>query len=175
MEHENKQFKRSFELTNKLKRGVDPYPQIIEIHPTYRCNHRCAYCFHRGVKYNSSKNPGFLKIPHYKSLFKEMNSLGINDLSISGGGEPTMDTRLPALIREAYRNSLHVRMVSNGSFMSNKLLNELKKLVKFVLVSMQYMLKHMQRFITYPKLYLKKPWKNIRKVISLKERGVSQN
>jgi len=72
MDHEIKQFERVERLIQELTEGDDPYPQIIEIHPTDICNHKCIYCFRRNHRYEPSKKKEVLGLEHYQSLFEEM-------------------------------------------------------------------------------------------------------
>jgi len=128
MRHELKQFNAIDKLSAVLVDGCDPFPQIIEIHPTDICNHTCNFCFHKGKGYDQKRSKDLLGLKHYESLFHEMSELRIVCLSISGGGEPTIDNRLPNLITSANQNSLEVRLVSNGNFIDNELLGLLCKI-----------------------------------------------
>jgi len=173
MQHEIKQFRKVASVIEELSYGNDPYPQIVEIHPTDICNFECVYCFHNGSDYKPIREGEIIDFGHYKSLFQQMYSLDIADLSISGGGEPTMDDRLPDLLAEACKNSLNVRVVTNGSFVDSNLLLELATIGE-VRVSVDAI-----RAETYSKVHkvskdmFYKVMDNIKKLIAFKEKNGS--
>lgn len=124
MDHENRQYSRVAEIKEQLLFS-DPFPCILEIHPSRICNNNCKYCFHhKKTKDLLKRSP--LGIVTYKRLFKEIRQLGINNLSISGGGEPTMCKQLPTIIEQAHKNHLNIRLVTNGNIIPTELWNQLK-------------------------------------------------
>lgn len=125
MKHERVQLNEIPNLVKALERGGDPYPTCIEIHPTDICNHRCDYCFHGGEGFDSSRFKEILSEEKYSLLFKEMKKLGINSLSISGGGEPFADKRTPNILRHAHNAGLETRIVTNGNLLSQEAKEEL--------------------------------------------------
>jgi radical SAM protein with 4Fe4S-binding SPASM domain len=123
MRHETQQYNRAKNL-KKIIDTEDPFPQIIEIHPSYACNNNCNYCFHKNNKIKSGDIT--LEFKHYKAIIKDMWLLGIFNLSISGGGEPTLYKELPLLIKEANKNLIKVRIVTNGNLVSDEFIESLK-------------------------------------------------
>ncbi len=129
MLHENIQYNAIKSIKNKLIQ--DPYPEVIEIHPTDICNQRCDYCFHGGIGYDSTRAKEVLSLEEYHLLFKEMRENKIKNLSISGGGEPFLDKRLKNILAKAIEEDLNIRIVSNGNFLENsifKILSQIKEL-----------------------------------------------
>jgi radical SAM protein with 4Fe4S-binding SPASM domain len=72
------------------------------------------HCFHGGVGYDPSKRSQTLSFAQYAGIFEEIRRLKIANISIAGGGEPFADKRTPALIDEALRHDLGVRVVTHG-------------------------------------------------------------
>lgn len=125
MDHEVSQLLRVQELRAQLRHGEDPLPLHVEIHPTDVCNHRCAWCFHGGTGFDPQRKPELLQLGEYDALFHELRRLGVHGLSISGGGEPTLDPRLPELLELAMAARLRVRMVTHGTHLSPAVLERL--------------------------------------------------
>lgn len=129
MKHEDLLFSMLPHISADLRKGYYRYPLLIEIHPTEICNYRCEYCLsQQKIDINNNthgKKP--ISVDRYGSLFKEMCSLGINYLSISGGGEPFIDQRILELLRLACTTDLQVRVVTNGSVLSDEAISELMR------------------------------------------------
>jgi MoaA/NifB/PqqE/SkfB family radical SAM enzyme len=113
-------------ISADLQRGYYPYPLVIEIHPTETCNYRCGYCYSQQKRNIDNLLPKKerVSINRYASMFEEMRSLGINHLSISGGGEPFMDSRILELLRLASNVGLKLRVMTNGSLLSDDAIAE---------------------------------------------------
>ncbi|MEM2661608.1 MAG: radical SAM protein [Nitrososphaeria archaeon] len=125
MKHENEQYAAINEIIKKLQKGLYPYPMIIEIQPSDICNQKCDYCFWNNTNYINKNRKPVMCLEEYDTLFKEMQNLGIRRLSISGGGEPFLDTRMPNLLELARRYELEVRIVTNGSILPDEAIHEL--------------------------------------------------
>lgn len=117
MDHERQQHAYVSRLFDRFSVGEDPYPRIVEIHPTDACNHRCDYCFHGGVGLDSSRRDETLPIARYRALFRELARIGIDQISIAGGGEPFLDPRLDRLLTDAHLCGHQVRVVTHGNHM----------------------------------------------------------
>ena len=108
---------------------LSEYPKVIEIHPTDVCNQACQYCFHGGKGFGKNsvtirkQNPISDWGPH---LFTQMKKVGIQNLSISGGGEPLMYSGIDDLIFSAKENGLNVRLVTHGNFADPNIHTSLK-------------------------------------------------
>lgn len=125
MDHEASQLLRVHELRAQLRRGEDPLPLHVEIHPTDACNHRCAWCFHGGMGFDPGRKKELMQLAEYDALFQELSRLEVRELSISGGGEPTLDPRLPELLDMAFAAGLRVRMVTHGTHLFPAVLERL--------------------------------------------------
>ena len=126
MKHETQQYNFSQVLQRAVARGDDPYPLIVEIHPTDACNLACSFCFGGKNGYRgNSRQPTPLSVDQYGALFKEMKTLGIQQLSISGGGEPFVDPRTVEIMQRAEEQGLVVRVVTNGTIATQRILDRL--------------------------------------------------
>lgn len=110
-------------MFNEVKRGNDPYPVSVEVHPTDICNQACDYCFHGGMGFGNDRDPSkYLSTKQIKNLIGSISELGIKEYSISGGGEPFLSRNIKTFITEAQCKHLHTRIVTNGNFIPVDLL-----------------------------------------------------
>lgn len=166
MKHEIQQYNRVKNF-KKIINNEDPFPQIIEIHPSYACNNKCNYCFHKNNKINGDDSA--LEHKHYKAIIEEMRSLGIFNLSISGGGEPTLYKELPLLIKEANKNLIKVRIVTNGNLASDEFI-ELLELVEEIRFSVDAASANIYSKVrNVPRNRFIKTINNIQKIINYKK------
>lgn len=113
-------------MAEALARGEDPLPEHVEIHPTDVCNHRCEHCYHGGL---GSQGPQErMAVGRYGALFHELNSLGIRELSISGGGDPTLSPHLPKILDLAFDAGLRTRLVTHGTHVSPEVQSRISRL-----------------------------------------------
>lgn len=117
MKHENDQYGAINKIAKKLQRGLYPYPLIIEIQPSIMCNKKCDYCFWNNTSPSSEDRKDIMSLECYETLFREMKNLRIQKLSISGGGEPFLDSRMSDILKLARMYELEVRVVTNGSIL----------------------------------------------------------
>lgn len=122
MKHEQIQERATGTVEELLADESDPYPKVVEIHPTDKCNHRCDYCFHGGTGHKPEREDEVLSVQRYDELFAELSRLGIDHLSVAGGGEPLMDQRASSVYERADKHGLRVRTVSNGNFLRDAVL-----------------------------------------------------
>jgi MoaA/NifB/PqqE/SkfB family radical SAM enzyme len=167
MNHENRQYLKVEELKDEIK-SSDPFPCIIEIHPSRICNNSCKYCFHHDVLPKHSRIIP-LNLENYKKLFEEMKTVGISNLSISGGGEPTMYKQLPDLINQAHKNSLNVRIVTNGISVNKELFDKIE-LIDEIRISLDAIKSSTYSKIrNIPENFFYKAMGNLKKIIYLRE------
>jgi radical SAM protein with 4Fe4S-binding SPASM domain len=114
MQHESKQQEYQQVLVNCLKNNEDPYPLVVEFHPSAACNHHCPYCF------NPKKNADTLPFEVYRQIFKELHALGIQNISFGGGGEPFVNSEFSLILQEAFDCGFAVRIVTNGTLLRQK-------------------------------------------------------
>src|SRR5579872_1875074 len=97
-----------------------PDVRILQIHPTKLCNLRCLHCY-------SSSGPlerGELGAPLLLNAVSDAARLGYNVLSVSGG-EPLLYSKLPILCQAARRHKMITTLVTNGTVITQRKLDEL--------------------------------------------------
>jgi MoaA/NifB/PqqE/SkfB family radical SAM enzyme len=86
------------------------------VHPTNRCNHRCAGC-----ECSSLHSAGAAEIPGERllRLLQEIADLGAASILFSGGGEPTLHREFPNCLELASRCGLLAGVFTNGSMLGH--------------------------------------------------------
>src|SRR5712671_3178549 len=105
--------------------------RVLQVHPTRRCNLRCLHCY-------SSSGPeerGELDATLLRSAIADASELGYNMLSVSGG-EPFLYTSLRELLDEAHQNRCLTSVVTNGMFLSERKLEELRGSADLIAISL---------------------------------------
>lgn len=175
MRHEAILKSQSLKKFKSIKNGVDPYPVVIEIHPTDVCNHGCKYCFHGGNGFGKDRDPSrYMRTVQYLSLFGEFTDLGIYNLSISGGGEPFLSKNIVDIVSGAVENGLLVRVVTTGNYLPKIAISYLMKCseVRFSVDAVDP--STYSKIRNVPPLLLEKTLENMRMVIkSRNEAGSS--
>ena len=88
-----------------------------QIHLTNKCNLRCKYC-EIPVKFANSKD---LSDDKWMDIVKELIELKVNEITISGGGEPTLRFELLIKILELLsKNRIKVGVITNGTMVNYK-------------------------------------------------------
>ncbi len=176
MKHEDLQMAALPRIVADLRRGSHLYPLVVEIHPTEICNYRCGHCFlfHNANTHNTPHEKEPISLGRYASLFQEIRSLGINHLSISGAGEPFIDQRILELLGSACKTGLQVRVITNGSLLSDDAIDELMRCEE-IRISLNSIDPSTHRKITHtPGTLLETTLHNIKHLVNLRrERGSS--
>jgi MoaA/NifB/PqqE/SkfB family radical SAM enzyme len=105
--------------------GFEPFPSCVEIHPTDFCNQACSYCFHGGVGEDRSRREELLTVSEYCRLCDELVSLGVGEISVSGGGEPLLYRGIEEVLRHITSSHIKLRVVTNANHMSSETLQVL--------------------------------------------------
>jgi len=103
---------------------------VVQIHPTLRCNLRCQHCY-------SASGPelaGGLPVQALESLLPELAAEGFNAISISGG-EPLMYGPLPRLLKAASDLGLVTALTTNGLLLNERRLAEIAPHLRLLAVS----------------------------------------
>ena len=90
---------------------------------TGKCNYNCLHC------YNAADNSALrteLSLDEICSLLDQAKDCGIRDFQLTGG-EPMIHKNFPDIIREIYKRGMSVvRILTNGYFITQKILDEMK-------------------------------------------------
>jgi len=101
--------------------GNSKGPYKLQLNPTNRCNLSCRFCWLRDfedIDYEQEVTNSRLL-----ELVTEASEIGIQELEITGGGEPSMrPDLLRDLILKSKRKGLSGSLITNGTRLSNQLL-----------------------------------------------------
>lgn len=81
---------------------------VLQIHPTLKCNLNCDWCFY-------TKSDSELSLSHILTEIKRAKLSGCEILKISGGGEPTMYSRLVEVLYYAKTLQFKIFLQTNGT------------------------------------------------------------
>ncbi len=102
-------------FTSREKQKIESLGlQQIWINVTYACNLNCSHCFAR-----MKGDTGFIPANDLIRIFKEAQSLGVQEIVISGG-EPTLHPELENILREARKiGDWKIKLITNGYLSGN--------------------------------------------------------
>lgn len=102
-----------------------PIPHKLEIRPTKRCNLNCLHCWRRG---HEGKWDYGDEIPPERliEIIREGAALGVENVELVGGGEPTFDRRAAMdYFHEIKRNGMFGDLVTNGTLFTEEMVREM--------------------------------------------------
>lgn len=82
---------------------------VIQIHPTRRCNLRCKHCY----SISGPEHPRELPVQSLERLLSEAAREGFNAVGVSGG-EPLTYRSLPHLLESAHKLGFYTTVTTNG-------------------------------------------------------------
>lgn len=95
--------------------------ESVNLHITNRCNYRCKFCFARNRSLGSE-----LKESQWLKIIDMLAEGGCMKLNFAGG-EPTLIPYLSNLIQYSKNYGIFTSIISNGTGISKKFLNDCKK------------------------------------------------
>lgn len=99
-----------FERLRALVAGELAYPVTVEIDPSNRCNHRCAWCVSAAAHTGEELDTG-----RFRALLAELRRLDVRSVVIKGGGEPTVHRGINDMLAACVEHGLPVGLITNGS------------------------------------------------------------
>lgn len=97
----------------------------LHIDITTRCNLKCRMCEWR-FKVNQV-NPIEMSLEDFTRLVDEGLQLGVRKIVLSATGEGTLHKNFPEMIDYAYNKGLKIEMITNLTFLNEKILNAILK------------------------------------------------
>lgn len=91
--------------------------RYLRLSVTDVCNFRCTYCLPDG--YKKCQSTPELSLPEISRLLRAFSQLSFKKLRLTGG-EPTLRSELPEIIREASLEGFQVGLTSNGYGLQKK-------------------------------------------------------
>ena len=99
-------------------------PINVDFHVTYKCNLRCKHCYAASQKENFYEQE--LTLEEIKKTFDQLDELGTFYLRITGG-EPFIHPQFKEIIEYAYLKKFAVSIVTNGTLLSDDIIDDLKR------------------------------------------------
>jgi len=96
-------------------------PLVVHFDLTYRCNLRCIHCYLTGGEKQSE-----CTLEEIKDILEQLAEAGALYLTLSGG-EIFLRKDLPKIVQEARRLHFAVRLLTNGTLINDKMVNEIAK------------------------------------------------
>jgi MoaA/NifB/PqqE/SkfB family radical SAM enzyme len=110
-----------------IKRSIEraeeklPKPKIL-LENTNRCNAQCLICPHKGMR----REQGSMDIHLFKKIIDEARDFGVEQVQITGTGEPFLDRGLTDKIRYAKNSRIPiVYLFTNGSLLTEEISEEI--------------------------------------------------
>ncbi|MFP4117179.1 MAG: radical SAM/SPASM domain-containing protein [Candidatus Aenigmatarchaeota archaeon] len=104
------------EIVKRLEaweKGEKPGPQSIQLNPTNRCNLACRFCWQRT---NDEIDYSEVSDERYLNLVEEAESLGMEEMEITGGGEPMLRKELVLELMERIKEGrMSGKLITNGT------------------------------------------------------------
>ncbi|MCB8982150.1 MAG: radical SAM/SPASM domain-containing protein [Ardenticatenaceae bacterium] len=120
MYHETRFYSGLQEVLDKIEYGLDPLPLVVEFYPTNLCNLACSFCFGAVRVNGNGANESLLMLKDYYRIFGELEEIGIDHISFSGGGEPFAYRGFISLLEKAISVGFTTRLVTNGTLINRK-------------------------------------------------------
>lgn len=95
-------------------------PESVSLELTNKCSFSCDYCYNE----SSINNDKFLQKP--VEILKQLKQIGVQIVEITGG-EPSLHPEFLNVLKFATKNFLNVGIITNGFYMSKKVLDTIIK------------------------------------------------
>ncbi len=105
------------------------HPISIELHPSNKCNLNCLDCGYRALLsyHGNEKTFAVMTRETLLDLVKQFSDLNIKAITISGGGDPSLNPYLSEFLKELQKNKIKYGVITNGVYLNKFLPKELVK------------------------------------------------
>ena len=120
---------------NEIKdifKGNIPVPRTVEIFISDDCNHKCVGC-HSSMLHE--EHIGKLNIKVVKKVIRELSTLGVEGIEISGGGEPLLHPNIVEFM-ECVNEKMVGGMITNGTVITEKIGDSIVENLRFVRIAL---------------------------------------
>lgn len=111
-----------YEKIKEIISGSIPLPQTLDLFVSNRCNHSCLGCHSKNL-FNLS--PPFLKFKEFREKIDELQTVGIEAIEISGGGEPLLNPDIIQFVKYIIKKGMKVGLITNGTIFFKETAQEL--------------------------------------------------
>ena len=116
------------EILNSLVTGQEVAPINIEINLTNQCNHNCIWCTYGYLRNNGDILSGDV----VRRVLKEARDLGVQSVTWTGGGEPTVHRGFNQLIRYANELGFKQGLNTNGYLLNEEAISFIARNFSYV-------------------------------------------
>jgi len=95
----------------RIVQGAIPTPEVVEIFPTNYCSFHCPHC---RFKHHHGDTTAFADLAVIKRLLDELAGRGIENIELSGGGEPLIHPEATELFDCLIDGKFRVGLITNG-------------------------------------------------------------
>lgn len=110
---------------------MPPGSKVVQIHPTLRCNLKCAHCYSTSGPHRRAT----LDLGTVERVLDDARALGYTSVSVSGG-EPLFYDDIENLLDHARSIGLHTAMITNGALLTRERARHMAPLLDVVAVSL---------------------------------------
>ena len=132
----------------KLLNGKIPAPVRVVLEPTNLCNHNCIFCFYSNFR---EENKVYLSSEKLFELAEDFKKLGVQSVSLVGGGEPMIHPAIYDLIQWFYKNDILISITTNGSTFKDTEIDTIVRASTYIRVSLNAASEQTHNLINAPK------------------------
>jgi MoaA/NifB/PqqE/SkfB family radical SAM enzyme len=129
----SKKFLLHPEQISRYIKGERPFPINIEVDLTEMCNHGCSFCYSAWYREFDRSS---LDTEVLKKRLEEARDMGTKSISFTGGGEPMLHRDFMEILQYSSDLGLENGLMTNGSAITDKNIDGLKRNLRWVRVSM---------------------------------------
>lgn len=118
----NKKPAKTIAQQTNIKASKENIPLSVLAELTYRCNHRCYFCYQK--KHESGEE---LNTMEWRSILRQLADMGALYITFSGG-EPFLREDLMDIIESARHSDFAVSIITNGTYISEFMAKKLDSL-----------------------------------------------
>lgn len=105
-------------------KGEKEGPFKLQLNPTNKCNLSCKFCWLRDFD-SGGLNLEEISEEKYSSILEEASELGVEEIEITGGGEPLMRNDILSIMKAVKELGMRGRLITNGTLFDRRFMEEL--------------------------------------------------
>lgn len=91
-------------------------PKSVDLHLTSICNLNCSYCWFHSSLLSKKYGGKHIDFPLFMKTIDDLHALGVESLTFSGEGEPTLHPMIKDMIDYANERGFRLKILTNGTF-----------------------------------------------------------
>jgi len=117
---------------NIIENYVNSYIKEVYLHPTYRCNFNCWYCYNKSIDRSIYRD---LPLTMWIEAIQKLKDIGVEHF-IFTGGEPLLRNDIDKMLLTAKGATTEVSLLTNGSLLNVEKINQIMPLVDEIIISL---------------------------------------